>query len=634
MRDASKSGRRLMEKFQNSRTRRIGRSARNNGLGCHRWWMVLWLAWVFPLVPEACGAQEGLTAEVIDFVAPITDDHGKKTVIRGKTGRLLKGAVMDLSGVSVEIYKGTEKDLIVEAEQCLYDPQKREAWSSQKLTVRSADGGVSVKGVGFLWVGADSRLTISNAVQTVLRKSRLDPRSLAGGRLDGEVPPDRATVTDPPANAEGTIEILASGLNLVGNRAVFTGDVQARDVDRTLNCKSLIVEFGESGAGLQRIVAQDDVRFADAKIQTSSQNAVYSVRDEVVTLSGDATWKAFNREGTGDSVVVDMGRSQLQVVGGVSVKLPAESFGSLSWLEKSNDPNAPESGERSVVIRSRELEQKSGSAVFKGPVIVELGGQSVIRCDVLEGDFSEQDGEITGLQARGNVRFEQGETSVTGDQFDYGGPGKAMWVRGSPSWKSAEGHGSADLLILDPQNQRIQADGNVAVEFAAGEDRWPELGIRSLGGVNEVPATGKDASLHVSAGKMYYRRGSVIFLNQVHANLSEGADRQLTSNVLAVFFGADGHGVEQVIAEDRVLLRQPGVEARGGRVTHDVAKGITILSGNPTIQMGERRYRADEFRLDRTEGRLHMKGDYRIEMDAGELNDRIGAKLGDQGGGL
>jgi lipopolysaccharide export system protein LptA len=634
MRGASESGRRLMEKFLNSRTRRIGRSTRNNGLGGHRWWMVLWVVWVFPLVPDACGAQEGVTAEVTDFVAPITDDQGKKTVIRGKTGRLLKGAVMDLSGVSVEIYKGTEKDLIVEAEQCLYDPQIREAWSSGKLTVSSADGGVSVKGVGFRWTGADSRLTISNAVQTVLRKSRLDPRTLAGGRLDGEEPTVGGRVTEPPAGAERTIEILASGLNLAGNRAVFTGAVQARDLDRTLNCKSLTVEFGESGGGLRRIVAQDAVRFADAKIQTGSQEAIYSVRDEVVTLSGDATWKAFNREGTGDSVVVDLGRSQLRVLGGVSVKLPAESFGSLGWLETSNGPNAPESGERSVVIRSRELEQKSGSAVFKGPVIVELGGQPVIHCDVLEGDFSEQNGEITGLRARGDVRFEQGETSVVGDQFDYGGPGKAMVVRGSPRWKSAEGSGSADLLVLDPKNQRIQADGNVAVEFAAGEDRWPELGIGSFGSVSGLPATGKAPLIHVSAGKMYYRRGSVIFLNQVHANLSEGVDRQLMCSVLALFFGADGQGVEQLTAEDGVELRQPGVEARGGRVTHDVAKGVTVLSGNPTIQMGERRYRADEFRLDRTEGRLHMKGDYRIEVDAGELDDRVGAKVGNPGGGL
>ena len=291
MRGASESGRRLMEKFLNSRTRRIGRSTRNNGLGGHRWWMVLWVVWVFPLVPDACGAQEGVTAEVTDFVAPITDDQGKKTVIRGKTGRLLKGAVMDLSGVSVEIYKGTEKDLIVEAEQCLYDPQIREAWSSGKLTVSSADGGVSVKGVGFRWTGADSRLTISNAVQTVLRKSRLDPRTLTGGRLDGEEPTVGGRVTEPPAGAERTIEILASGLNLAGNRAVFTGAVQARDLDRTLNCKSLTVEFGESGGGLRRIVAQDAVRFADAKIQTGSQEAIYSVRDEVVTLSGDATFE-------------------------------------------------------------------------------------------------------------------------------------------------------------------------------------------------------------------------------------------------------------------------------------------------------------------------------------------------------
>ena len=105
-------------------------------------------------------------------------------------------------------------------------------------------------------------------------------------------------------------------------------------------------------------------------------------------------------------------------------------------------------------------------------------------------------------------------------------------------------------------------------------------------------------------------------------------------SVLALFFGADGQGVEQLTAEDGVELRQPGVEARGGRVTHDVAKGVTVLSGNPTIQMGERRYRADEFRLDRTEGRLHMKGDYRIEVDAGELDDRVGAKVGNPGGGL
>ena len=63
-------------------------------------------------------------------------------------------------------------EFIMRAEDCLYDSSEQQATSAGPLEIMTADGQFSTQGEGFLWQEAESILTISNQVHTVIR---LDP---------------------------------------------------------------------------------------------------------------------------------------------------------------------------------------------------------------------------------------------------------------------------------------------------------------------------------------------------------------------------------------------------------------------------------------------------------------------------
>lgn len=71
-----------------------------------------------------------------------------------------------------------ERQLIVEAPNCLYDSSKQTASSPGALHVQSADGALVLEGEGFFWDQKPQRLTISNRVHTtisVVKKGRSKP---------------------------------------------------------------------------------------------------------------------------------------------------------------------------------------------------------------------------------------------------------------------------------------------------------------------------------------------------------------------------------------------------------------------------------------------------------------------------
>ena len=60
------------------------------------------------------------------------------------------------------------REIVVTAPECVYDTLNGVASSAGKLQLQTGDGKIRVEGEGFLWRQADSSLTISNDVRTVI----------------------------------------------------------------------------------------------------------------------------------------------------------------------------------------------------------------------------------------------------------------------------------------------------------------------------------------------------------------------------------------------------------------------------------------------------------------------------------
>ena len=553
-------------------------------------------------------AQDSVRAEITNFVAPIPDDKGGKTVIRGKSGRLLENGLYDLGNVVVETYRGEEKDMIVAVTQCFFDSAQQIAYSTEELTVRAANERFSINGKGFLWKGSGSHLVISNSVHTVLKKQEFGVQSA-----------DVSEQPVSPARSNETIEIRSNRLNLEGNRAVFTGDILARDGNAEVSCGLMTAEMEASGKGVRRIIAEKNVIYNDDAIRTTSDRAVYAVVDETITLTGNVTWKLEENEGASDLLVLHSVLREFRAQQNVLVKIAAEKFFPTDWFSDSSHSVPGGAGPGIWEILADDLEYKLHSAVFRGNVRAQDGESGAFRCDVLRSDFSGNDGQLTNLHAEGNVRFQQNDSLIKGDRADYTESGNVLTLSGSPEWTIAEGNGSSDLLVFDPENNRIQADGHVTMQFAVQSSVLPDFSFQSEKESENKAFPEADMEIRVDSEKMYYRPGSAIFLDHVQVRLPSDLQRTLSSEVLAVFFVGPQNKLDQLVAEERVIIRQPGLEAFSSKIVHRVDTGVTVLTGSPRILMNDRRYFADEFRLESSGNRFRMKGNYRIEMDREEI---------------
>ena len=191
-------------------------------------------------------AQRTITGRGKNFVAPVTDAQGHKTILRGQDFKPGRPGTVEIDGMQAETFKGDKKDMIVQAPQCLFEPKSNVANSEGTLTIRTADQRFSIEGRGFRWQLGDSRLTsklvISNAVHSLVEKRQLDtkagPPQVAGGA--GTPGPARGTnAVSSASGSRGTnqfVEVTSDQFEYAGDVAVYRGHVHVKDEQGKLNC--------------------------------------------------------------------------------------------------------------------------------------------------------------------------------------------------------------------------------------------------------------------------------------------------------------------------------------------------------------------------------------------------------------
>jgi hypothetical protein len=91
-------------------------------------------------------------------------------MLTGLEATPLANGQFQIKQARLETYKTDGRlDFIVEMPECTYDTRQRVAFSSGKLDARTGDGRLAISGEGFAWHQPESRLVISNRVQTVIQ---------------------------------------------------------------------------------------------------------------------------------------------------------------------------------------------------------------------------------------------------------------------------------------------------------------------------------------------------------------------------------------------------------------------------------------------------------------------------------
>ena len=129
----------------------------------------VWLAVRAQAQPSIGTATDFSTAEYFDP----PHENQVKLLITGAEAQLQSGGRYLVRKLKLETFRETgQREITVEAPECLFDSTRRLASSSGHLQVETGDGRFRVEGEGFLCdLRSDQpNLTISNRVRTVIRK--------------------------------------------------------------------------------------------------------------------------------------------------------------------------------------------------------------------------------------------------------------------------------------------------------------------------------------------------------------------------------------------------------------------------------------------------------------------------------
>jgi hypothetical protein len=129
---------------------------------------------VFLLLSSVCLAGLPSFGTVHNFKHPEYYDPPHQTQLKS----LLRGAVAEpetlgrvrIKDLRLDTFRETgEAEMIVEAPECIYDPETRQASSAGRIQAHSADNRFFIEGSGFLLIVTNKSITISNNVRTTIR---------------------------------------------------------------------------------------------------------------------------------------------------------------------------------------------------------------------------------------------------------------------------------------------------------------------------------------------------------------------------------------------------------------------------------------------------------------------------------
>jgi lipopolysaccharide export system protein LptA len=497
-----------------------------------------------------------------------------------------------------------EREIVIEAPECVYDQAARQAGSAGRLQVQSGDGRFQIAGDGFNWQQETKALVISNNI--------------------------RSTIQQPKSNT-APLEITSRWFefNADQRRGVFHEDVQGADAEVEFTCGQLAASAPE-GKSFDLIEAQQNLEIkgkADGR-RASAQRGVYHRAEDRVELIGDAAWLVGQYSGHADRVTARQSDQSFEATGNVAMKLPQTGLGAAGSLLKSGTtPTASDAAVPLVDLFADRFSSRSNLVVAEGAVRVR-DATNQLSCDRLEARSGAATIGSETAVATGHVVVERGGATLQSERAVYTEATQALVFTGEPRWQVAQLAGRAERVTVGAQSGEVLAENDVAVTIALPADGGSVLTFFPAQETNGAPAT-----VEATARTLRFKERQAVFSGgvQAHQTPRTGSEPRLRSEKLEVNFAANGRGAEslravqnvvyeqgtagvtngpatyrrmdaatltaqtdaatgdlaELAAEGGVRIEQPGSLARGSRVVYTKSTQILKLLGNPSLETPE-----------------------------------------------
>ena len=546
-------------------------------------------------------ASRVTTEPIVGFtVAPDQSEH--RSILYGQRAVQLSNDVWSIHDLRIDnLGPDGKPQTQIRAPQCTWDRGGQTASSPGRIEVHSMDGQSSITGEGFLWNRATSALTISNDVVTIIIKSSTNAPAKAPSPVPSValVPSTNQTIritagelTYSPSSGKATYR---HAIHAEDPQLDLRCELMTIALPSNAGAKP-----GEAPNRIEKIVAEEKVTIIGKQngVRATGARAEYTEATELLELSGATTWRLGLREGTSDRLTVDGKQNNYHATGAVFLKLPADSVGSLDlWTPTAAAATpAPANTNRFIHLfaddfrSSNDTAAATENAFFSGHVRALEPSETVTNQLTAETLAIRTSGAPPGpktqtMTAETGVIIESGSRRVLGDHATYMSTTGLLEVAGHARWKMDDREGAADLLTFDRAHGSFQADGNSRTLLPA-RFLGPEGSLLPvLGAAPRKPSRANDM-IEILARESNFRTNSAEFNTDVHLNIpAEGRPTETaTCGNVFVQFSPTTNRLESLRAEHQVRfvsLPDPTSTTNGPAAARKLSCEILTAKWNP-----------------------------------------------------
>lgn len=535
---------------------------------------------------------------------PLMEQNRLKTLLTGDGAKTLESGALEISQVRIQLYGDQippEARLVIEAPQCVFESNRKNASSSGPITLKASDGTFSIEGKGFAWNQSTGNLVISNAVRTVISPTALGSE---GAKRD-------------------PIHVNADHFSYdkAGNIGHYRGDVTATEGERfKLQADQIEVNLPEDENTPRRIKAIGKVQIQlsqeDRTTQLTGEQADYDTTDQGTSLrlTGEPSWRSGAYHGRGKDIVIEgLEQDPTFVVDGsatMTVPSPSQQVGGVS--------------ERLIEIRAASYVVTKTGAEFTGGVEAEMAPAWHLACRALTAQIEPEAQTITRIEANNEVMIRQevdGDvTTASGDRAEFVPSSEVLTdvlISGMSRITATDYRTSADRIHWKKTatDTLVSAQGavNLVLLGAAGGSS----GLLSFNlPLSEATATNSEKTeISIRANRYDLVSGKGTFSGEVSVTDAHGVlncevldldfgaslrlirtmtaseavsvntdDGTLTCQTLTGRFAQPGNRLLELIASENVELRRSNGMATGDRAVFLVARQMVELTGNPEVR--------------------------------------------------
>lgn len=477
---------------------------------------------------------------------PLMENGKLKTLLVGSGAETLADGRFRISEVAIQIYDDQippQPRLLIDAPECFFDMDQRQASSAGPISLREANGNYSIQGLGFSWMQSTSNLSISNNVRTII------------SRPAAEQNPDE------PASDSALIEVRADRFDYdrTSNVGTYRGRVKAVQGSRfQLSCDQVKVLLPDEKRDARTIEAQGNVQI---EFQSEEQITVlvgerarYQTANsgETLQLRGDPFWRADDYEGRGNEIDVENldTAPAFTVRGDAQMTMPA-----VAPSQEALASNPPKVQLRAGSYTYLASESK---VLFLGGVQAHSAGKWSVESQRLTAFIQPESRTLQRIIAEEQVRV----TRTAGDEvtqtagsviiFTPLGPRRSdIVIEGKARFAGQDFSAQGDRIHLRQNNEEtaVSAAGNVQVKllrFTA-----PGGGILSLAQAPKV-ASAQKSELLIIANKANLASGKGRFEGDVVVKDAKGT---MKSQTLDILFGKTLRSIQNLKVSGNVQVR-------------------------------------------------------------------------------